>query len=100
MEGMDIKSFIKSYGTYAQAAETLGFKGRTLASWCRHERTPSREQAHALIIKSEGRLTYEDIFGPNPQAQSITGQDHRVAERRSTNRRVTTRRKLSPGTNT
>lgn len=40
-----------------------------------------------------------DIFGPNPQAQSITGQDHRVAERRSsTNRRVTTRRKLSPGT--
>ncbi|QQD71915.1 hypothetical protein [Acidithiobacillus ferrivorans] len=54
-------------------------------------------------MDADRRLTREelrpDIFGPNPQAQSITGQDHRVAERRSsTNRRVTTRRKLSPGT--
>jgi len=78
---MDIKSFIKSYGTYAQAAETLGFKGRTLASWCRHERTPSREQAHALIIKSEGRLTYEDIFDPLPPTQGDTSLQAQGSER-------------------
>lgn len=83
MEDMDIKSFIESYGTYAQAAESLGFKERTLASWCRHERTPSRAQARALIIKSDGRLTYEDIFGPLPSSQSDTSPQAQGPERES-----------------
>lgn len=83
IEDMDIKSFIKSYGTYAQAAEALGFKARTLASWSRHERTPSREQTRALIIKGEGRLTYEDIFGPHPSAHDNTSPQAQGPERES-----------------
>lgn len=83
MKGMDITSFIESFGTYAQAAESLGFKERTLASWSRHERTPSRAQARALIIKSDGRLTYEDIFGPLPSSQSDTSPQAQGPERES-----------------
>ncbi|MBU2766105.1 helix-turn-helix domain-containing protein [Acidithiobacillus ferrivorans] len=100
---MDLISYLRST-TQVALARKLGVTQGTVWQLSNGRIRMSADWADRIHKATNGAVTREelrpDIFGPNPQAQSITGQDHRVAERRSTNRRVTTRRRLSPGTNT
>lgn len=66
---MTLQDFINKHGT-AAAADKLGFKPRTISAWRWGQRIPSRESALAIVERSGGEITLEEIYAPMRDRQA------------------------------
>lgn len=64
-----LPEFIAEIGDPA-AADLFSVPVRTIASWRRRERTPRPAQAQQIVERTQGRVTFEGIFGPAPDPSS------------------------------
>ena len=73
---MRLSEFITEIGDQA-AAGLFDVSERCAASWRRGERKPRPNEAANVVKKSNGKVSYEDIYAPVPNQRS--GADRRSA---------------------